>query len=263
MDRLDSARTALVVVHMVKGVAGEVDTPFSRMFRQRAEETGIIGVQARLLDGFRTAKAKVVYTLVTYQPGFPGVSPNSPLYRTAIDANSLLEGTPAVEVVDELAPGPMNRSSGDRGPAGSTAPYSTPFSAWLASTPSCWSAWPPTSRSNPPRAGHATWDTARSSSPTPAPPTATRPTPARSTCSKSGSARHPPQTRSSAPWDSYRRRADNLPAELRRAEKTTCATLLDDIRRGRRWWSATPTRVRGNSPPLRQHNSESLTECQN
>jgi nicotinamidase-related amidase len=48
----------------------------------------------------------VVYTLVTYQPGFPGVSPNSPLYRTAIDANSLLEGTPAVEVMDELAPRP-------------------------------------------------------------------------------------------------------------------------------------------------------------
>jgi biuret amidohydrolase len=106
MDRLDPARTALVMVHMVKGVAGDVDTPFNRIFRHRAEETGIIGVQARLLDGFRTAKAKVVYTLVTYQPGFPGVRPNSPLFRTAIDANCLLEGTPAVEVMDELAPRP-------------------------------------------------------------------------------------------------------------------------------------------------------------
>jgi nicotinamidase-related amidase len=106
MDRLDPARTALVMVHMVKGVAGDVDTPFNRIFRHRAEETGIIGVQARLLDGFRTAKAKVVYTLVTYQPGFPGVRPNSPLFRTAIDANCLLEGAPAVEVMDELAPRP-------------------------------------------------------------------------------------------------------------------------------------------------------------
>ena len=51
MDRLDPARTALVVVHMVKGVAGEVDTPFNRLFRQRAEKTGVIGVQLRLLDG--------------------------------------------------------------------------------------------------------------------------------------------------------------------------------------------------------------------
>ena len=69
MDRLDPARTALLLVHMAKGVAGDVDTPFNRLFRQRAENTGIIAVQARLLDRFRTAKAKVVYTLVTYQPG--------------------------------------------------------------------------------------------------------------------------------------------------------------------------------------------------
>jgi len=54
--------TALVLVHPVKGVVGEVDTPFNRMFRHRAEETGIIGVQERLLAGFGTAKAKVVYT---------------------------------------------------------------------------------------------------------------------------------------------------------------------------------------------------------
>ena len=68
MDILDPARTALLVVHMAKGVAGQVDTPFNRLFRQRAERKGVIGIQVRLLDGFRSAKAKVVYTLVTYQP---------------------------------------------------------------------------------------------------------------------------------------------------------------------------------------------------
>ena len=106
MDSLDPARTALLVVHMVKGVAGEVDTPFNRLFRQRAEETGVIGVQARLLDGFRKAKAKVVYTLVTYQPGLPGVRPNSPLFRTLVGSPTLLQGTPAVEVIDDIAPRP-------------------------------------------------------------------------------------------------------------------------------------------------------------
>ncbi|HEV7966734.1 MAG TPA: isochorismatase family cysteine hydrolase [Candidatus Acidoferrales bacterium] len=112
MDTLDPARTALVVVHMVKGVAGEVDTPFNRIFRPRAEKTGIIGVQARLLDGFRTGKAKsnakVVYTAVTYQPGYPGVMRNSRLFRTLIDngPSLLLEGTPAVEVIGDLAPRP-------------------------------------------------------------------------------------------------------------------------------------------------------------
>ena len=56
---LDASHTALVLVHMVNGVAGDVDTPFNQLVRRRAQETGIIGVQARLLDAFRTAKAKV------------------------------------------------------------------------------------------------------------------------------------------------------------------------------------------------------------
>ena len=134
---LDPARTALVLVHMVRGVAGDVDTPFNQLFRRRAEESGIIGVQARLLDRFRTAKAKVLYTAVTYKQGLPGVRPNSPLWRTLFNCVCLMEGTPAVEVIDDVAPGPMNRSSGDRRPTGSTAPSSTPFSAWQASITSC------------------------------------------------------------------------------------------------------------------------------
>jgi biuret amidohydrolase len=104
MDRLDPASTALLLVHMAKGVAGDVDTPFNRLFRERTENTGIIAVQARLLDRFGTAKAKVVYTLVTYQPGLPGVRPNSPLFRTLINSPTLLQGTPAVEVINEVAP---------------------------------------------------------------------------------------------------------------------------------------------------------------
>ena len=106
MDILDPARTALLVVHMAKGVAGQVDTPFNRLFRQRAEKKGVIGVQARLLDEFRRAKAKVIYTLVTYQPGLPGVRPNSPLFRTLVGSPTLLQGTPAVEVIDDIAPRP-------------------------------------------------------------------------------------------------------------------------------------------------------------
>src|SRR5260370_7110457 len=106
MDTLDPARTALVVVHMAKGVGGPVDTPFNRLFRKRAERKGVVGIQVRLLDGFRRAKAKVGYTLVTYQPGLPGVRPNSPLFRTLVESPTLLQGTPAVEVIDDVAPRP-------------------------------------------------------------------------------------------------------------------------------------------------------------
>jgi nicotinamidase-related amidase len=103
---LDPARTALVLVHMVNGVAGDVDTPFNQLFRRRAEETGIIKAQQRLLEGFRTAEAKVLYTAVTYKQGLPGVRPNSPLWRTLFDCVCLMEGTPAVEIIDDVAPRP-------------------------------------------------------------------------------------------------------------------------------------------------------------
>jgi biuret amidohydrolase len=102
MDRLDSDKTALILVHMVQGVAGNVDTPFNRIFRRRAEEAGVINVQLRLLGDFRRAKARVIYTAVTYQQGLPGVSPSSPLWRTLFDCVCLMEGTPAVELLDEL-----------------------------------------------------------------------------------------------------------------------------------------------------------------
>jgi hypothetical protein len=199
MDRLDPARTALLVAHMAKGVAGDVDTPFNRLFRRRAEEKGVIRVQARLLDGFRTAKAKMVYTLVTYQPGLRGVRPNSPLFRTLIETPTLLRALPRSRSSTTSPPGPVNRSSGDRRPTGLTAPHSTPFSAWQASTPSCSSASPPTSPSNPPPALHPTCNTGRSSFQMHARPTAMMPTHARSTYFESGSARRPPPMRSSAP----------------------------------------------------------------
>jgi hypothetical protein len=38
VERLDPAWTALVVAHTAKGVAADVDTAFSRLFRQRAEK---------------------------------------------------------------------------------------------------------------------------------------------------------------------------------------------------------------------------------
>jgi hypothetical protein len=200
MDRLDPARTALLVVHMAKGVAGQVDTSFNRLFRQRAEKTGVIGVQVRLLDGFRAAKAKVVYTLVTYQPGLPGVRPNSPLFRMLIESPTLLQGTPAVEVIDDVAPRPDEpvirgqAANGFDGTALDTilrvAGVDTLVLVGIATDVP----------SNPPRVSRPTSNTGRSLSPTPVRPIATKPTPARSACCKSGSARHPPPTRSSARW---------------------------------------------------------------
>jgi hypothetical protein len=52
MDRLDPARTALLVTHMAKGVAGDVDTPFNRLLRSSsptpAKPTAMKPTPARL-----------------------------------------------------------------------------------------------------------------------------------------------------------------------------------------------------------------------
>jgi hypothetical protein len=128
------------------------------------------------------------------------VRPNSPLFRTLINSPTLLQGTPAVEVINEVAPRPDEpvirgqASNGFDGTALGTvlrvAGIDTSFSPVLQ----------PTSPSNPPRALRLIFNTGRSSSPTHAPPTATRLTPARSTRSKSGSARRLRPTRSLGPW---------------------------------------------------------------
>jgi hypothetical protein len=48
----------------------------------------------------------VVYTLVSYQPGLPRLWPNSPPFRPLVGSPTLLQGTPAVEVIDDIAPRP-------------------------------------------------------------------------------------------------------------------------------------------------------------
>ena len=48
----------------------------------------------------------MLYTAVTYKQGLPGVRPNSPLWRTLFNCVWLMEGTPAVEVIDDVAPQP-------------------------------------------------------------------------------------------------------------------------------------------------------------
>jgi hypothetical protein len=54
MDKLDPARTALVVVHVVQGVAGEVDTCFQRIFRPPAFGlSGGSSMQARFAEDAR------------------------------------------------------------------------------------------------------------------------------------------------------------------------------------------------------------------
>ena len=104
---LDPARTALVLVHMVKGVAGDVDTPFNQLFRRRAEETGIIGVQARLLDAVPHGQGEGALHRGHIQARAPRGQAELPAVAHPLRlCLPCMEGTPAVEVIDDVAPRP-------------------------------------------------------------------------------------------------------------------------------------------------------------
>ena len=97
LNGLDPARTALVVVHMVKGVAGEVVTPFSRIDHDRilgftafAADAGEImaSVQVAVIAGLPfTALHDAVLTHPTLVEGL------IPLFSSAASAHRVNDTT--------------------------------------------------------------------------------------------------------------------------------------------------------------------------
>jgi hypothetical protein len=224
MDRLDPARTALLVTHMAKGVAGDVDTPSTDFSGAGPRRKGSSGSRHDCWTGSARPRRRWSTPSSHTSQGCPGSGRTRPCFARSSTVPPFCKALPRSRSLTTSLRGPMNRSSGDRQPTGLTAPHSTSFSAWQASTRSCSSVSPRMLPSNQPRASHLICNTERSSSPTPAKPTAMRPTPARLTCSKNGSPRHPPPTRSSAPWG-------ELPpvhlTELRERELLPSLTFVD------------------------------------
>ena len=57
-----------------------------------------------MLDGARSAGAKVVYTRVAWQPGFADLHVNSPLLGVVAESKCLEDGSHGAAVADELTP---------------------------------------------------------------------------------------------------------------------------------------------------------------
>jgi hypothetical protein len=224
MDSLDPARTALLVTHMAKGVAGDVDTPFTDFSGAGPRRKGSSGSR----HGCWTCSARPRQRWSTpwshTSPGCPGSGRTRPCFARSSTVPPFCKALPRSRSLTMSLPDPMNQSSGDRRPTDSKTPHSTPFSGWQVSTPSCSSVSPLMSPSSPPRALHLICNIERLSSPTPARPTGMKPTPARSTCSKNGSPRHPPPTRSSAPFEEL---PPAQPTELRERELLPSPTFVD------------------------------------
>ncbi|GAA4426121.1 cysteine hydrolase [Actinokineospora soli] len=102
---LDKATTAFLACHWEYDIAGP-DGAFAPFFRAEIDRRGVIPVAQRLITGARAAGVRVVYTRVAYQPGHSDLVTNIPLLAVVGQQGSLLDGTPATEILAELAPEP-------------------------------------------------------------------------------------------------------------------------------------------------------------
>jgi nicotinamidase-related amidase len=103
MTSFDPKRTAVVAVHIQNDVVG-TDGAFAAFFRTEIDRTGVLTTISRVLDSARSAGAKVVYTRVAWQPGFPDLYANSPLLGIVAQSKCLEDGSHGAAIADELSP---------------------------------------------------------------------------------------------------------------------------------------------------------------
>jgi biuret amidohydrolase len=100
---LERTRTAIVAVDFQHDVVG-ADGAFAPMFHAEVARRDVIGVAIRLLDNARSAGVKIVYSRATFQPGYPDLVANIPLFSSVAENGWLIDGTTGATIVDEVAP---------------------------------------------------------------------------------------------------------------------------------------------------------------
>ncbi|MEU6134681.1 isochorismatase family cysteine hydrolase [Nocardioides sp. NPDC047086] len=100
---LNKSTTAFLACHFENDVVG-AEGAFAPFFRAEVERRGVLEVAKRLLDGARSAGARVVYTRVAFQEGHSDLVTNIPLLGVVAQQGSLLDHTAATEIVDEVKP---------------------------------------------------------------------------------------------------------------------------------------------------------------
>lgn len=100
---LTASTTALIVVHMQTDIVS-ADGAFGGFFAAQAVERNVVGVNDKLLDTARAARATVVYTRVAWQPGLADLVANSPLLGIVAQSGCLVDGSDNAQILPELTP---------------------------------------------------------------------------------------------------------------------------------------------------------------
>jgi nicotinamidase-related amidase len=101
--KLDRNTTAVLALHWINDIVSEGGA-FGARFAGEVTRTGAVGRARRVLTTARQAGVRVFYTRIVYQPGYPGLIVNAPLFESIRPAGAFLAGGKGVEILPELAP---------------------------------------------------------------------------------------------------------------------------------------------------------------
>jgi nicotinamidase-related amidase len=107
-DLIHPSHTAVVVSEMQRGIIGDLALPATRDLVNAVREADLPGRLSTLADGARRSGVTVVHATLQFRPRHVGVRINTPLLAVTLghDPDYLQEGSPAAEIVPELAPQP-------------------------------------------------------------------------------------------------------------------------------------------------------------
>lgn len=105
MVDLDRSTTAIINVHWQHEVVSP-DGVFGPFFAEQVARHGIVPKAAQVNDAMRQKGGLVCYTRIAYRPGYPDLVVNTPTFAMVVEQNAYIEGTPKVQIIDELAPQP-------------------------------------------------------------------------------------------------------------------------------------------------------------
>jgi nicotinamidase-related amidase len=100
---LDPRKTALIGVHFQNDIV-TAEGAFGGMFAPMVEKHNVLENAKSVLDSGREAGATIVYTRVAWAADYSDLVPNCALLGGVPQAQCLVDGSPAAEIVDALAP---------------------------------------------------------------------------------------------------------------------------------------------------------------
>jgi nicotinamidase-related amidase len=104
-ELVGGGRAAVLTMEVQRGVVGDLSS-FPEL-AAAARDVGVIDNTARLIGAARAAEVPVVHCTAGFRPDRRGSAANAPLISAMLRRpQHLVDGTPAVELVPELGPGP-------------------------------------------------------------------------------------------------------------------------------------------------------------